>query len=1350
MRRARSQLNRLMNQGMDDYGNSHNAMNRPFISNEAVEIQRRLDSMNHQNGVYQQPQHQPMAPQYNDPGMMQGNQQFMQPQAMDPYHNQAAPSQMAEPQIYQAQPQPNFQPAPAIQQAPAIQPAPAIQQAPAMQPAPTMQAAPAMQPFAEMAMHAPAPTNMANPQFDNIKKSLEQMSSKLHSMNQANTAQNTTQSNNLQQIDMLKQHYNHINNELQGIKNTISGIAIPDNSAANIDILRETLSANYRAIMQQLEQSTSQQIDSSAFTHALEASQNKLSDEIKEIKASIGEVVAKPNNADIYAKTLEVSHDDLTKRLDDMHNALQATMAQPGLYVETVERNNQTLQQQIQSLQDSLDNKKDDVPVSPEIDFSSLEMRLEEITRAVVALSLNDSGVNNLERIEARVSDVAKTLDGLNQENTPQAITEFDYSGIENLDSKLNDISKLLESSSPDLSGLSNQIDTLNAKFEDFSAVSSTKPPEYLSGLSNQITTLSEKFENFSAMSSSAAPLLSMSTEDGTDNHNALLMRMDELVDQISKNQTPITQSSDSSQVLQYLEQIAGAIDQLSTPTAQPSNIEGENDQLKSIEKQLLEINRQMSATPASVAAMPEFSLDPITDRLSGIEEQLGASRDVAIEVASKAAEDAVKMTLHSAPQFATSSGATPDNTILDSMTQLLQQISQQTETNSSQNIEALGAVSETLNVMVERIGNIENDLTAKSNHVSQAAPLISEQAPLVQQAQNVMPQSMPVEPEATIDADYDMPNGDAFEVIDEPVNAYSPASALVQAARENEQKNASLDMQAVNSMVQEPEISETLEASTIIEKLEENTGIKLPEIQSPSMEMDNVPDDNTVSNEAESLDVALEPGTGGPDLASLVRQANERRKNAKGSAADTSGTDFIAAARRAAQAAAQEAGAVEEEIEETKKSKLLSLLPNLFAKRKKVLIMAAAATLFVALAVPLAAKFMGGSEPKVAALNNDVVIEQSANTDLADNTSQGALNTEVSQQASFVQPTTSPNISPLTNSDNVGKFQDELKSANTGFSNSNINDEVKVASLNVATPEVNAQPALINVEGLNFAPAALLSAVQRGEPEALFEIGKRYTDGDGTKKDLEKAAQWYERAADLGFAPAQYIVGNFNEKGLGIDKNPEKARDWYEQAAKGGNVIAMHNLAVLHATPNALAPEPNMAEAFKWFSKAADYGVRDSQVNAGIFYTKGFGTDVNLVEAYKWFSIAGEAGDKDASNKRGLIANAITPDDLEIAKALIKDWKPLEVVKASNEVSVKDEWKSQQPVAQNLKVNRNLIAQTQQVLARLGYSAGTPDGIMGQKTRNAISAFQKQAGLPVNGKIDINLIKALQKSIGA
>jgi hypothetical protein len=47
---------------------------------------------------------------------------------------------------------------------------------------------------------------------------------------------------------------------------------------------------------------------------------------------------------------------------------------------------------------------------------------------------------------------------------------------------------------------------------------------------------------------------------------------------------------------------------------------------------------------------------------------------------------------------------------------------------------------------------------------------------------------------------------------------------------------------------------------------------------------------------------------------------------------------------------------------------------------------------------------------------------------------------------------------------------------------------------------------------------------------------------------------------------------------------------------------------------------------------------------------------------------------------------------------------------------------------------NLDSLAAVQTALGKLGYTPGTPDGIMGPKTRGAICSFQKAAGLQVDG----------------
>lgn len=53
-------------------------------------------------------------------------------------------------------------------------------------------------------------------------------------------------------------------------------------------------------------------------------------------------------------------------------------------------------------------------------------------------------------------------------------------------------------------------------------------------------------------------------------------------------------------------------------------------------------------------------------------------------------------------------------------------------------------------------------------------------------------------------------------------------------------------------------------------------------------------------------------------------------------------------------------------------------------------------------------------------------------------------------------------------------------------------------------------------------------------------------------------------------------------------------------------------------------------------------------------------------------------------------------------------------------------------------------VRTAQEYLTTLGYDAGAPDGIPGPRTEAAIRAFQKDNGLPVDGKVSDQLIGAI------
>ncbi len=273
--------------------------------------------------------------------------------------------------------------------------------------------------------------------------------------------------------------------------------------------------------------------------------------------------------------------------------------------------------------------------------------------------------------------------------------------------------------------------------------------------------------------------------------------------------------------------------------------------------------------------------------------------------------------------------------------------------------------------------------------------------------------------------------------------------------------------------------------------------------------------------------------------------------------------------------------------------------------------------------------------------------------------------------------------------------------------------------------------------------PNRLRQNASEGDPVAMFEVAIRLAEGRGVAADSAASASWYQRSAESGLAPAQYRLGSIYEKGIGVEKNLRTAESWYRRAAVAGNAKAMHNLAVLYA--EGAGGNPDLSAAAGWFQRAAELGVRDSQFNIAILHARGLGVPEDLGEAYKWFAIAAKSGDEQAAERRNTVASALPASDLNEAAAFVKAFRPSPSAPTANiVVRPIDNWQAASASGNNLK-SPNTVLRTQQLLRTAGYKVGRPDGIFGPRTQRAISAFQRDAGLPVSGEIDPLLISALE-----
>ena len=270
--------------------------------------------------------------------------------------------------------------------------------------------------------------------------------------------------------------------------------------------------------------------------------------------------------------------------------------------------------------------------------------------------------------------------------------------------------------------------------------------------------------------------------------------------------------------------------------------------------------------------------------------------------------------------------------------------------------------------------------------------------------------------------------------------------------------------------------------------------------------------------------------------------------------------------------------------------------------------------------------------------------------------------------------------------------------------------------------------------------PAPLLDAAANGDARAQFEVAAIYTEGRAVPEDLKTAAMWYERAASQGFAPAQYRLGNLYEAGKGVDKDLTQARLWYQQAAEAGNRMAMHNLAALYAGGGLGTQQ--FDSAAKWFEEAANRGMKDSQFNLGMLYARGLGVKQDLEASFKWFALAAARGDTDAAKARDDIAKSLDAATVQHLNGEVAAWQPAAVNLAANFAPIGTWMKEFDPGAPISKLE--VVKGVQQALGRLGFDVGTPDGLAGPKTAEAIKSFERGTGMSETGTINPRLLAVL------
>lgn len=80
------------------------------------------------------------------------------------------------------------------------------------------------------------------------------------------------------------------------------------------------------------------------------------------------------------------------------------------------------------------------------------------------------------------------------------------------------------------------------------------------------------------------------------------------------------------------------------------------------------------------------------------------------------------------------------------------------------------------------------------------------------------------------------------------------------------------------------------------------------------------------------------------------------------------------------------------------------------------------------------------------------------------------------------------------------------------------------------------------------------LAAAEKGDAAAMVRLGIGYEEGKGVEKNIQKAVEYYQRAADLGNVEGQFNLGRCYYNGTGFKRNPDAAMIWIEKAVAQGH----------------------------------------------------------------------------------------------------------------------------------------------------------------------------------------------------
>ena len=304
--------------------------------------------------------------------------------------------------------------------------------------------------------------------------------------------------------------------------------------------------------------------------------------------------------------------------------------------------------------------------------------------------------------------------------------------------------------------------------------------------------------------------------------------------------------------------------------------------------------------------------------------------------------------------------------------------------------------------------------------------------------------------------------------------------------------------------------------------------------------------------------------------------------------------------------------------------------------------------------------------------------------------------------------------------------------------------------------PQITTGPGSVEAEPLESIPDTLAplpddapqelrdlaQAALDGDPRAQSGLGGAYAIGDVVDQDYGLARYWFEQAANAGQPNAIYNLGVIYDRGLDVEQDPARAFELFIEAAEAGHPDARVAAGLLYAQGRGV--EQDLLQAASWLQAAVSAGSPRGAFHLGRLFESGIDGAPDLPAAAGWYRIAAEAGDAEATQALETVMEQL---------AAVAAPEPAPEAPAAEEppAAAAAPATTPQPAtpAPAAPTGSDAVREIQRLLTSLGYQPGPVDGLMGQRTADAIRQFQEEAGMPVDGQPSPGLLFLLQQRGG-